>query len=363
MWTCRALGRNRSEAQVAKRVKQLELHMQISFSDDEGDGEEAELDVVEPSAGSASNSDGEVDEDQDSNAEDAGQKRRKVIEDPDFGGILFSDEDDGEMEVETAPLETQRSVVATQLDTQRATQQATQASTLEQRQLLSAFSAQSPVHTTKNRRPERTGRSTGAGSKDSENYYAHIFSPSDSSLNLEEEGDETQPTQPQRAPSQTASTQPQVASATQGSSAPIVSSKTTTSAKKPKLRESAPSAAPPSTAFWDQDDGVDIFEQRSMALLQARGGAGIASDDDSLLDARASNKRPPAKGLVKKAVKKTKSSRTAAASNSDAEDDLFGTGEGDAAPVVTAEVPQEAQQEQKKAMFKKRLMRIDSDEE
>lgn len=437
----RAIGRNRSEAQVAKRVKELNLHMQISYSDDDEEQDEEEGGRKQQTnrdgraaAKAAADSDGDNDSEQDSkqssassgagSGQDSGSegdgqqgttRKRKVVQDPDFGGILFSDDDDGadggmELEIETAPQDQEQvqrtskaskrqsqhqqsqrgAAIDTQIDTQLDTQQAEGT----QRQALTAFSTQSPLLTTKHRRhPDRAGgrhsNAAGApGTRDSDNSYAHIFSPSDSSLNLEVEGDEddggggesTQPQQLSLSGTSQTQTQPQTQPQTQRQQEGERGSKpaTSTSAKKPKLRESAPAAgagnssSSSSTAFWEQDDGVDIFEQRSMALLKARAGLGAgtkhASDDDDSLPGTKPSKRPRAKGLVK-AGKKAKSSRTttntsttSTNANSDGEEDLFGA--GDAGPVVAIEQqPIQQEAEQKKAIFKKRLMRIDSDDE
>ena len=329
---------NRGEAQVAKRVRELRLNEQISYSDDEEmHSEEDELDIT------ASTTTGKDKVSTDSSA---------------FRKNIFSD-DEGEEDdlgLNDSALLSPEGSSSNQRRQYSSTQEATQIDTQYDTQ-RTAFSASSPLASAPNTAPKH--RHTGSGGVQDEDYAA-VFSPSDTSLNddIEQEGKERDAAN----------------TAVSSQSVPTASVDRPSTAKKPRLRAAAEAdqTATAGRAAWDIDENEpDLLEQRAMALMKATGGAHYAglSDDESLTAAGKKQKRAPAarKGLVKRVKTTTAVKNTAVAS--DDEDELFVVDESTEQTSTQVEtqvseiMTQEQREQAAQTHFKKRLMRIESDDE
>jgi hypothetical protein len=305
---------HRSEAHVAKRVKELSLHLQVSFSEDEdSDDELAVLPAKKPVTTVAT---------------------RAVAGSDNFGGIIFSDQDgdsDGGLDLDPeAPLSPLAPVLSTRRGAAHATQGAvgdTQIDTQYDETQYTAYTAQSP--TSPGTRPRtRPQAQTGSGSGTQASDFAGLFSPSDTSLNedIEQEarlkdssaaGTQLQGTFTDEA------TQSQNPFATQSQLPATQRSQPTV--RKAKLREAAVATnLPVGRAAWDLDEhDTDILEQRALGLMRATGGASYGlsdGDDDEDAVTTAAYKNKPAKRGLKRPKP---SARVGKAADSDGEDDLF----------------------------------------
>jgi hypothetical protein len=302
---------HRSEAHIAKRVKELSLHLQVSFSEDEdSDDELAVLPAKKPANGAA----------------------RAVAGSDNFGGIIFSDQDgdsDGGLDLDPeAPLSPLAPVLSTRRGAAHATQGAvgdTQIDTQYDETQYTAHTAQSP--TSPLARPRtRPQAQTGSGTQASD--FAGLFSPSDTSLNEDIE-QEARPKNSSAAGTQLQGTFTEEATQSQNpfatqSQQPTQRSQPTV--RKAKLRE-APVATnvPVGRAAWDLDEhDTDILEQRALGLMRSTGGASYGlsdgDDDEDGVTATAAHRSKPAKRGLKRPKP---SARVGKAADSDGEEDLF----------------------------------------
>lgn len=321
---------HRTEAHIAKRARELNLHMQISFSEDE---EEDELVIAPPVAATS------------------------TAPASNFRGIIFSDDDaesDGGMDLDGAnpfsPIAPSRRAQTQQSQSQTQQQLGALAETQVDTQYDAQLTAHSPSSPTTRTRTQPQISSGGQVNDD----FAGIFSPSDTSLH----DDIDQEAEPQQQTTQSVrkATMPSV---------------TGSSAKKPRMRTAPAVVESSKPAAWDlDDDGPDLLEQRSLALLKATGGE--ISDDDSI---SAEKKKRAAvstgrRGLAKRA--KSAAVRKGVDSDED-DDDLFGKNDSDAGDMVVSEgaavasapvaLTEQERRDQNILRMKKRSMRIESDDD
>jgi hypothetical protein len=305
---------HRSEAHIAKRVKELSLHLQVSFSEDEGsDDELAVLPAKKPvTAGST----------------------RAVAGSDNFGGIIFSDQDgdsDGGLDLDPeAPLSPLAPVLPNRRGAAHATQAAgdTQIDTQYDETQYTAHTAQSPASPLARPRT-RPQAQTGSGSGTQASDFAGLFSPSDTSLNEDIE-QEARPKNSAAAGTQLQGTFTDQATQSQNPFA-TQSQQPTTQRSQPTVRKAKLREAPVATnlpvgrAAWDLDEhDTDILEQRALGLMRSTGGASYGlsdgDDDEDGVTATAAHRSKPAKRGLKRPKP---SARVGKAADSDGEDDLF----------------------------------------